>query len=180
MRSCSFPSGVFLRARRLPGRIATLNFVVLVHAGMNLHPVGAAFREALLPLVSLLGLMHRQIPLSCFVLSPPAHFALGLLPGGRLFAVRSAEPFAVHQSSPGLRSQDDSRLDRPGFPESPWHCTPTPHTGDASTATLCAESPRRGSAAADTLAAASAQGTGAPAGGASSRPSQPGAHRRGC
>jgi len=40
---------------------------VLVHADVVFHAVGAAFREAVIPLVALFGLVHFRIPLPSFV-----------------------------------------------------------------------------------------------------------------
>ena len=40
---------------------------VLVHAGMDLHAVGAAFRAAVIPLVAFLGLVHLRVPLPFLV-----------------------------------------------------------------------------------------------------------------
>jgi hypothetical protein len=39
-----------------------------VHAQVDFHRVGEAFREAVLPLVALLGLVHLRIPLALLVL----------------------------------------------------------------------------------------------------------------
>jgi len=52
---------------------------ILVHSSVNLHAVGAAFREAVIPLVTLPGLVHLRIPFAIFVLVPPAHSGFALV-----------------------------------------------------------------------------------------------------
>ena len=52
---------------------------VLVHADVDFHAVGEAFRAAVEPLVAFLGLMHLGIPLSFLILSPPAHSGFALV-----------------------------------------------------------------------------------------------------
>ena len=51
---------------------------VLDHADVDFHAVGEAFRAAVVPLVTFLGLMHLGIPLPCLVLVPPARSAYSL------------------------------------------------------------------------------------------------------
>jgi hypothetical protein len=48
-------------------------------AGLRLHPVGEAFRAAVVPLLALAGLVHLRIPLLLLVLVPPAHSGSALV-----------------------------------------------------------------------------------------------------
>jgi hypothetical protein len=48
-------------------------------AVVGLNPVGEAFRGAVIPLVSFLGVMHLGVPLILLVLSPPAHSGVALV-----------------------------------------------------------------------------------------------------
>jgi hypothetical protein len=52
---------------------------ILVHACVDFHPVGEAFRAAVIPLFALLGLVHHRIPIPLFVLVPPAHSGSALV-----------------------------------------------------------------------------------------------------
>ncbi len=52
---------------------------VLVHTGVDFHPVGEAFCEAVIPLVTLFRLVHLRIPLPFLVLWPPAHSGCALV-----------------------------------------------------------------------------------------------------
>ena len=52
---------------------------VFVNADVDFHPVGEAFRAAVIPLVALLCLMHLRIPLPLVILVPPAHSGSALV-----------------------------------------------------------------------------------------------------
>ncbi len=47
--------------------------IVLVHSDVDLHLIGEAFREAEIPLVALLGVMHLRIQFSLLVLGGGGH-----------------------------------------------------------------------------------------------------------
>jgi hypothetical protein len=50
-----------------------------IHANVDLHPVGEAFRAAVVALLVIAGLVHLRIPLLFLFLSPPAHSGFALV-----------------------------------------------------------------------------------------------------